>query len=123
MRRSLLASGLSALATLAALFAAACHRSNSGSLPAVVPGVAYTVDVDRDQATVDLDFPPNARYTVIISSLARNTGIYTVAASSHFAAALENPPRKLEPLRSPVTSPEPRTGTACANLTASRSSK
>jgi hypothetical protein len=119
MRRIALAGTLAALATVAALFATLRdpirpverHRADDSS--ALVPGTPYVADVERDQAQLDLEFQPNSRYIAVISSLARGTGSFRVAASSRSIGAPQFLPRRLPPLHvSPpraeqaVTSPE-----------------
>jgi len=113
MRRTWLAAGLVALSTLAALFAllgnrqsSEQHRASHG-LPALVPGTAYVADVDRDQADVDLEFQPNSRYIVVISSLARSTGTFSVAASCREIAAPTFCPRPLPPQQPSAVGAEP----------------
>jgi hypothetical protein len=102
MRRTSLAAGLVALGAMATLFAALWDRDRSvpdGSIgsPAVLAGTAYVVDVDRDQADLDLEFQPDSRYVVVISSLARNPGVFAVAGSSRDTAAPKFALRRLSP--------------------------
>jgi hypothetical protein len=103
MRRTSLAAGLAALVALAALVIVVRDRDGSvgrdSSIggPAVLPGTAYVVDVDRDQADLDLEFQPNSRYVLVISSLARSTETFAVAGSSREIAAPKFGPRRLSP--------------------------
>ncbi|HEV8000445.1 MAG TPA: hypothetical protein VGP63_11225 [Planctomycetaceae bacterium] len=108
MRRTSLAAGLAALGALATLFVAL--RDRDGSLCRVgsegervlTPDTAYVVDVVRDQADLDLEFQPNTRYVVVISSLARTTGTFSVAGTSRQIAAPKFAPRPLAPWRPKV---------------------
>jgi hypothetical protein len=109
MRRTLFVAGLVALGAALLLLVTqprrdrSLDRRESTDFPAIVPGAAYAVDVDRDQAVLDLDFRSNSRYVVVISSLAPSTGTFRVSASSQTIVSPEFPPRRLAPLES--TSP------------------
>jgi hypothetical protein len=104
MRRTLFVAGLAALGAVVLLLPTLSKqdrshdRDGSTDFPAIVPGAAYAVDVDRDQAVLDLDFQPNSRYVVVISSLAPSTGSFVVAASSRTIVSPEFHPRRLVPL-------------------------
>ncbi len=112
MRRGLLAAGLATLGTYAALTAALLitHGVRTASsdealrdtAQPIVPGVPYVVDVDRDQADVDVEFQPNSRYELVISSLARGNETFHVTATARPIAAAKRLPRRL-----PVIQPLP----------------
>ena len=95
MRRILFVAGLAALGALVTLLVAMRERETSHEaegrratdIAALSPGMAYAVDVDLDQADVDLDFQPSSRYVAVISALARSTSSFTVAASARPIAA------------------------------------
>jgi hypothetical protein len=113
MRRGLLAAGLAILGTFAAVTAVLVtargdRRTSSedatrAAVPPIVPGMPYVVDVDRDQADLDLEFQPNSRYSLVISSLARGTESFHVTASARPIATANRLPRRLpavQPLKS-----------------------
>ncbi|HEV8068226.1 MAG TPA: hypothetical protein VGP76_10840 [Planctomycetaceae bacterium] len=106
MRRTLFVAGLAVLGAVVLLLATLSERDRSHNrggptdFPAIVPGAAYAVDVDGDQAVLDLDFQPNSRYVVVISSLAPSTGSFAVAASSRTIVSAEFHLRRLVPLES-----------------------
>ncbi|HEV3300346.1 MAG TPA: hypothetical protein VG055_11935 [Planctomycetaceae bacterium] len=108
MRRTLFVAGLATLGAVLWLHATwweqefSRDRGGSTDVAAILPGAAYAVDVDRDQAVLDLDFQPNSRYVVVISSLAPSTGGFAVAASSQTIGSPEFPPRRLTPLESTI---------------------
>jgi hypothetical protein len=105
MRRRLLAAGLAILGTFAALTAvfvttrgertAPPDEAPRGAAQPIVPGVAYVVDVDRDQADLDLEFQPNSRYALVVSSLARGTETFHLTATARPIAAAKRLPRRL----------------------------
>jgi hypothetical protein len=112
MRRGLLAAGLAILGTLAALAGVLVATREDRTAPSdkavnataqpIVPGVPYVVDVDRDQADLDLEFQPNSRYTLVISSLAHGTESFHVMATARPIAVTKRLPRRLpavQPLR------------------------
>ena len=105
MRRNLLVAGLAAVAAIVGLFASRQHRDTSrerargAALGPLAPGTAFVVDVSRDTADLDVEFQPNSRYIVVISSLARSTGSFAVTVSSEPIVSPEFPPRPLLPLR------------------------
>ena len=114
MRRILLACTLASFATFAALAAALHHPirpdrdSHALGSCAIAPGMPYVVDVDGDQAQVDLEFRPNSHYIAVVSSLARGTGSFRVAASSRAIGEARLVPRRLPPFRAsrpPVETP------------------
>jgi hypothetical protein len=103
MRRILLVAGLAAVVSSVICLNFGLrpeHTSTSGTSAAadeVVPETPYVIDVDRDQADVDIEFQPETRYVVILSSLTRGTGAFSVAAS---AKPIDTPrfvPRPLPP--------------------------
>ncbi len=113
MRRGLLAAGLAILGTLAALAGVLVATREDRTAPSdkavnataqpIVPGVPYVVDVDRDQADLDLEFQPNSRYTLVISSLAHGTESFHVMATARPIAVTKRLPRRLpavQPLKS-----------------------
>jgi hypothetical protein len=117
MRRGLLAAGLAILGTLAALAGVLVATREDRTAPSdkalnataqpIVPGVPYVVDVDRDQADLDLEFQPNSRYTLVISSLAHGTESFHVMATARPIAVTKRLPRRLpavQPLRAVVES-------------------
>ncbi len=105
MRRGLLAAGLAILGTLVALAGVLVTTREVRKAPSdiavdataqpIVPGVPYVVDVDRDQADLDLEFQPNSRYTLVISSLARGTESFHVMATARPIAVTKRLPRRL----------------------------
>ncbi len=111
MRRSLLVAGIAVLGTFAAFAAALVSQRRDGTATSkdaanalaqpIVPGAPYVVDVDRDQADLDLEFEPNARYTLVISSLARGTETFHVTAAARPISTPTRMPRRL-PLAQPV---------------------
>jgi hypothetical protein len=115
MRRTLVVVGLTALASIGAVLAWRWDRQNTHRLGTqfcaepLDPGSAYVVDVNHDQADIDLDFQADSRFVLVVSSLARTTGSFSVAASCQPVRAPQFLPRLLtpEPPRVPTSGGTP----------------
>jgi hypothetical protein len=103
MRRTWLAAGLFLLVAFATVCATMRAQRDPFAPHPLVAGQPYAVDVDQDQADFDLEFPSDARYSLVISSLARNTGSFTVAASSRPVGAPRLVPRAWVPPAAPLS--------------------
>jgi hypothetical protein len=95
MRRMVLAAGLMALGALATLIAATREKPAASPPRAIVPGVAYVLNVEGDRAEVDLEFGPNTRYVAVISSLARSVGTFTVVGRPETIASAQFVPSRV----------------------------